>query len=153
MAHAIIVNGRVTVNGKSAVIPSGAEVWLRNKREGATAFVADADIMFGEAIKNGEALSKTGYRRVVIDQQGKLTPIARMSTVGYIPDRGSYQIRRGDDIVLIIRWGHGNDPETVFEQTPNGEIVYDHRITLSNHIDQWLQPADRGASFLTMENE
>jgi hypothetical protein len=153
MAHATIVNGRVTVNGKPAVIPSGAEVWLRNRREGTIAFIADQDVSFGEAIKNGEALTRTGYRRVVIDQQGKLTPIVRMSTVGYMPDRGSYQLRRGDDIVLIIRWGHGADPETVFEQTPNGDIPYDHRITLSNHIDLWLQPAERGASFLTMENE
>lgn len=153
MAHARITNGKVTVNGKIAVIPITAEVWLRNRRDGTVAFVADQEVYFGEAIKNGEALTRTGYRRVVIDNNGRLTPIVRSSKVGYMPDRGSYQLKRKDDIVLIIRWGHGADPETVFEQTPDGDIEYDFRITLSHHIDQWLQPAERGASFLTIYNE
>lgn len=155
MAKARLIAGKVTVDGRQAVVPIITEVWLRKRNEGTVAFVANKDVHFGEAIKNGEALSKTGYRRVVIDKNGRLTPIVRMSTVGYMPDRGSYQLKREGDIVLSIYWGHGSDPAVVYEKDKDGihDIEYDHRIKLSPNIDQFLQRAERGASFLTIDND
>jgi len=151
MAKATInLENQVVVNGQPAIIPQAAERWLRNQPQGTEAFVSN--FHYGIKVPNGEACTKTGYAQIVIWQNGQPTGVVGKVCHGYMPDRHTYQVWNPGDIILIVFWGHGDDPNIIWEiKDPNNKwdrVPYDYRVELPQIAIEWLQPRSRGESYL-----
>ena len=55
-------------------------------------------------LRNGKAMSNTGFRLIVFRRDGGLAPIVRYRERGYIPDRGTSQLVHLDDLVALNIW-------------------------------------------------
>lgn len=138
--EAIIREGKIQVNGRDAIIPSGAERWLLNNPE-KSAFVKAEQVLFGSKIWNQATYTRTGWRRAVIGPNGDKTPIVDQRDWGYKSERSTAQIYTDTDIIIGIDWGHGEDGLTVFEYSPDGENLgpYNYRVNPSEQVNNFLR--------------
>lgn len=55
-------------------------------------------------LKNGCAMSSTGWRLIAFKQDGSLAPVVWREERGYLTDRGTYQVANVGDIVALNIW-------------------------------------------------
>lgn len=143
-------DGKIHVDGKRAVIPQGATLWLRNQPEWTFANVHPSNVHFGIPIENGCCKTSTGWLQIVLDKNLKPKPIVAKNTKGPSPDCTTSQCynEEEEDILLSIEWGNGSNPDTVFEGYGNKKQPFDHRFELPEVAKRWLVPAGRGTAYL-----
>lgn len=109
----------------------------------------------------GEAKSNTGFRQVLLDESFKVRPVAFTIESGPAPKRGTVQVgAQVGDLLLRVEWNSKMQWFEVLERTEDGlkklppaemenikEAAYEHNPWLR----EWLQPVDRGGSWLPPE--
>jgi len=115
-------NGQVVINGRPAIIPVAARIWLEHQPAGTEAFVPAKAVIFGMSVPNGMSYGRTGHRCLVIDSDGTPTPVVGITQHGYISERCTHQVYRpeeGDRILSVVWGGEYRGTPTIMVESPD----------------------------------
>lgn len=109
-----------------------------------------------KVIKNGEANTNTGFKRLVFTKDLELKPIAYAVHSGFEPNRGTFQVApEADDYLFFLTWGkvHKAGLALIYKDgIALDNAAYKHVMSavLIMHpwVAEWLVPQERGGVWI-----
>lgn len=110
-----------------------------------------------KVIKNGEANTNTGFKRLVFSSDLQLRPVAYAVHSGHPPNRGTFQVApEPDDYLVFMRWNYKSnfDELTIYQnEVPvvHQETIWRNITAIHTWVPKWIRRQPRGGIWIPFD--